>query len=432
MREESGKAQPAVRDGLLELVSQPEVQLARGQTLELSTVVGVVPEGQRRRAISRYVDAERDGADSITLNFVVGSKRNSDSAVSEIRQIGTELQSRNVRVDEFVLTHWELPNEVAVDRSRYPEGLRFLNQTTLRFNSGLALATDWFGQSADHRVVGGSSPKAPRVYQSQLLEYVFRMVEASGVKALFQISPSDWQGGYQQQRRDAVFEQRFNTGLKGRFPDLELYGGSPISSNGGEVVFRTPANVEGLSPFWQRLIGQDHAMFVESRGVEPLRSSVIDATDPEFAVATVRAAFTSGMRNPLLKLDPARLTKTHWDQLGKTARWAKANVETLRDMHFIGGDPAQGEVYGFAGWSPKKSILTLRNPSSKPQAYALSLAAALELPMGYRSMFKGVSPWPEESARPIDQFDSKAPKVIILQPFEVRTWELTPYSVEPK
>ena len=49
-------------------------------------------------------------------------------------------------------------------------------------------------------------------------------------------------------------------------------------------------------------------------------------------------------------------------------------------QHWIGGDPARLEVYGWAAWSPGKAIVTLRNPSDQPQDYALDIVAALELP----------------------------------------------------
>ncbi len=38
-----------------------------------------------------------------------------------------------------------------------------------------------------------------------------------------------------------------------------------------------------------------------------------------------------------------------------SATWSLANAEVLVDTHWIGGDPAKLEVYGYASWSPAKA-----------------------------------------------------------------------------
>jgi hypothetical protein len=40
------------------------------------------------------------------------------------------------------------------------------------------------------------------------------------------------------------------------------------------------------------------------------------------------------------------LSKQDWDELAQTAKWSRANAEVHKDSHWIGGDPAQLEVYG--------------------------------------------------------------------------------------
>ena len=72
----------------------------------------------------------------------------------------------------------------------------------------------------------------------------------------------------------------------------------------------------------------------------------------------------------------------------------------LKDSHWQGGDPARDEVYGWAAWSPARSVIALRNPSSRPQSYALDLGAALELPRDAARRFsaKGVYGQPPPEA----------------------------------
>ena len=58
-----------------------------------------------------------------------------------------------------------------------------------------------------------------------------------------------------------------------------------------------------------------------------------------------------------------------WDVLAEAAKWSRENAQTLKDSHWIGGDPARLEVYGWASWSHEKAIVTLRNPSDQPQDF---------------------------------------------------------------
>jgi len=65
------------------------------------------------------------------------------------------------------------------------------------------------------------------------------------------------------------------------------------------------------------------------------------------------------------------------------------------DNHWIGGDPAKLEPYGWAAWSAAKGILTLRNPSDKPQTFSFDVQKALELPPGAPQRYRASSPLEE-------------------------------------
>ncbi len=79
-------------------------------------------------------------------------------------------------------------------------------------------------------------------------------------------------------------------------------------------------------------------------------------------------------------ITPSLLSSADWNVLADAANWARHNADILKDTHWIGGDPGQLQVYGWAAWSPRGWIVTLRNPSDKPQTYTLNLKAALEVP----------------------------------------------------
>ncbi|MGN0856553.1 MAG: DUF3472 domain-containing protein [Candidatus Spyradenecus sp.] len=81
-------------------------------------------------------------------------------------------------------------------------------------------------------------------------------------------------------------------------------------------------------------------------------------------------------------LNPEMMSEAWWDILASAIAWLRANEATLRDVHWVGGSPSAGEVYGYAAWSPAKSTLLLRNPAGKAQTFALDLPKLLELPAG--------------------------------------------------
>ena len=81
-------------------------------------------------------------------------------------------------------------------------------------------------------------------------------------------------------------------------------------------------------------------------------------------------------------ITPSMLKDHEWDTLAAAAKWTRANAATLVDSHWVGGDPAALEAYGFASWSMEKGILVLRNPSDMEQEFSFDPAAVFELPLG--------------------------------------------------
>lgn len=73
-----------------------------------------------------------------------------------------------------------------------------------------------------------------------------------------------------------------------------------------------------------------------------------------------------------LYLSPDLMPDDFWEPLGRAIQWGRSNTHTLSHTRWIGGDPAQGEVYGYAHWSEKKGIFCLRNPSPVPKRFPLS------------------------------------------------------------
>ncbi len=136
--------------------------------------------------------------------------------------------------------------------------------------------------------------------------------------------------------------------------------------------------------------------------------------------------FGTGTQLQEMYITPSLLSSENWDVLAEAAKWSRENAQTLKDSHWIGGDPARLEVYGWASWSHEKAIVTLRNPSDQPQDFTASLATLLELPAGSARAYAARSPWKSDSTKPAVSIAVKEQHTFHLQPFQVQTLELLP------
>ena len=183
--------------------------------------------------------------------------------------------------------------------------------------------------------------------------------------------------------------------------------------------------------------GQTYRNVVKKGPLYPLNSLMLHgiiyagkaknlATDPggDFT-SEVRSYFGSGTQLQELYVSPELLTPKNWDDLAAAARWSRANAATLKDTHWVGGDPAQLEVYGWAAWSAEKGILTLRNPSDHLASFSIEVDKALELPAGAGRVYKTTSAY-TDTVSPVNVLSAGNAVTVELAPFEVLVLEMTP------
>jgi hypothetical protein len=141
----------------------------------------------------------------------------------------------------------------------------------------------------------------------------------------------------------------------------------------------------------------------------------------------VRSYFGTGTQLQEMYVTPALLDTANWDVLAESAKWSRRNAATLVDTHWIGGDPAALQPYGWASWSPRGGIITLRNPGDRVQAMGIDVQEAFELPPDGPRVFKARNAFPVGRGRMIpSQFIKTQSQRVDLQPFEVLTLELVP------
>lgn len=131
----------------------------------------------------------------------------------------------------------------------------------------------------------------------------------------------------------------------------------------------------------------------------------------------VRSFFASGTQCQELYVSPALLKPRHWEALHEGTAFSARFAHLLQDNRWIGGDPAAGEIYGWAAWRGGEGLLSLRNPSPKPQRFTLDLPALWELPPDAPPDYTDYTlrdGWNGEAISPEDG-------TITLQPFELRS-----------
>jgi hypothetical protein len=132
--------------------------------------------------------------------------------------------------------------------------------------------------------------------------------------------------------------------------------------------------------------------------------------------------FATGTNLQELYVNPHKLNTANWDCLARAAKWARENQSILTDVHWIGGDPANNEVYGMAAWSTKKSVLMLRNPSGQEKTIELKVAEAFEIPDHQKNDFVFYDAT-TSGQRPVIQGKSVFFK---MKPFEVKVFNALP------
>ena len=83
----------------------------------------------------------------------------------------------------------------------------------------------------------------------------------------------------------------------------------------------------------------------------------------------------------------------------------------------------------WAAWTPKKAILTLRNPNDQPQEIKLDAAAVFELPAFAKKDFVMTSPYADQRVQKVELTAGK-PTPFTLQPFEVLVLESNPTKLK--
>jgi hypothetical protein len=454
--------------------------LQRGQTFACSSVTGVAPEGQLRRAFLYYLERERAHPYRPFLNYnswydIRGAQFNEGSCLEAIAACADELVTkRGVVLDSFLFDDgWDDTSKGGrwAFHSGFPAGFGPLREAAGRIGAAPGIwLSPWggYGRSRKERVASAraagfetdrndkdpglalSGPKYydyfNRVCREMLTKYGINQFKFDGTGNINSVVPGS--------RFGSDFEAAIQLirDLRGIKPDLyvNLTTGtwpSPFWLLICDSIWR------GGSDFGFTGVGSDRRRWMTFRDAETYRGIVKSgplfpisslmltgliygryakslAKDPgDDFTAEVRSFFAEGTQLQELYISPGLLTAGNWDAIAEGAKWSRANAAILADTHWIGGNPASLDVYGWAAWAPEKGIFGLRNPDGKAREFDVALDAFFELPSGADAAFTLKSPYHQRPLSELEgRIDPRRPVKIRLEPFEVLVFEALPAS----
>jgi hypothetical protein len=436
-----------------------------------SSVMGVVPQGQLRRGFLYYVERERAQPYRPFLHYnswydigYGADKIREPAALKVIGLFGKELiTTRGVIMDSFVWDDgWDNPASLWQFHEGFPKGFTSLQQRAERYHSAIgAWLSPWggYGQPKEQRMKygrqegfetnrNGFSLAGAKYYSrfrgaclGMIRDYALNYFKFDGIS-----SGGTPTGAPAEFAPDVEALLRLIGELRSARTDLFVNvttgtWSSPYWLWYADSTWRSGAdwNTCGWGSKRQQQItyrdAQTYQNVVCRAPLYPLNSLMTQGVmfanhglpdEIDGLTEDIHAFFGGGTNCQELYVTPSLLDEKTWDALAEAAKWSRANADVLVDTHWIGGDPAKGEIYGWASWSKRKGILALRNPKDAPAQIVIDIGKAFELPEGAARRYSLKSPWQADARMAEITFPAGKQYAFELEPFEVLVFDATP------
>ncbi len=446
-------------------------------SLTISTVCGVTPANQLRRGFQYYLERERAHPFRQYLHYNswydlswIDRKMEESSCLDRIKMYGDSLvRKRHIPMKAFLFDDgWDNDSSLWQVSKNFPHGFTNMQHMAKSYGAHLGIwVSPWggYGESQAQRLKYGRMQHPPfetnengfslagPVYFNRFKEVTTTFMRKDGV-TLFKFDGVGAGNGaagaglsYQKDieallslTKDlrSVNSNLFLSLTVGTWPSpYWLYYGDAIWRAGGDFGFagkgdkrqqwityrdaESYKNVVKRAPLYPLNSVMLHGICISNIAYPaPLEMDIKDISDG------IWSFFASGTGLQELYINPHLLTPAMWDCLASAARWSQHNADVLRDVHWIGGDPIKDEIYGYAAWSPRKGVFSLRNPSAQAQTITLDIEKIFELPENSISDFEITNAMhPERSSDKMNVRKGKIFKVT-LAPFELKVWDANP------
>jgi hypothetical protein len=441
---------------------------------DISTVWGVTPENQLRRGFLYYVERERLHPYHQVLHYnswydISWHDRKFDERLSSdrIRTFGDSLVGkRGVKMKGFLFDDgWDDNRTLWKFHSGFPEGFSNLKKEAEKYNTEIGIWLSPFGGYGPDKLARidygnkqippfetneqGFSLSGP-VYYKRFLDVTSDFIKNYDI-AMFKFDGVGRGSGAETIYQKDV--EAFLTLLKDLHilkPDLYLSlttgtWPSVYWLKYGDNIWRggDDTNMTGEGSKRQKWItyrdAQTFKNIVRGGPLYPLNSLMLCGIciadlgmprqfeiDDKDISDEIWSFFGTGTNLQELYINPHDLNTATWDCLAGSAKWALDNEPVMVDVHWTGGDPAKGEVYGFAAWSPAKAALTLRNPSSVEKIFEINTTDVFELPKNAGDEFYFYDVIKAVTNKNKEVFARGRVFTIKLKPFEVAVFDALP------
>ncbi len=461
------------------------ILLKPGEPIVHSSVIGVVPQGQLRRGFLYYVERERAHPYRPFLHYnswydigYGAEKILEHDFLDVIKLFANELiKQRKVVINSFALDDgWDDPASLWRFHEGFPNGFSNLQKAAKKYDSNLGAWLSPFGgygKAKEERLkygrqqgfetnksgfsLAGSTyyTRFRDVCTKMLREYELNYFKFDGIGVGGRPT-----GTNSEFARDMNALLRLISDLRRVKPDVFINittgtWASPFWLWYGDSIWRSGRDwgTHGWgSKRQQQITYRDKETYhnvVLRAPLHPLNSLMTQGimfanhglpNENEALGDDIRAFFAGGTDCQELYITPSLMRPQDWDALAEAAKWSRSNADVLVDTHWIGGDPAKGEIYGWASWSKRKGILALRNPLDKPGTITLNIGKAFELPApvlpaqetqvqvpkGAARRYSLKSPWKKDLNKPAIVLIAGGEHTFELKPFEVLVFDATP------
>ena len=460
----------------------------------VNSVIGLFEPGQQRRSFLRYIERERavpyrpfvhynDWYEvGITRNYKEdpAQRSNEELSLNILNTWKKELfEKRNTKLDAYILDDgWDDFNSLWGFHVGFPNGFDKLNEAATSMGCGMGT---WLGP-----VGGYGAAKRMRISY-------WNKTHPNNRIANFELSNPEYFNAFVGRCADMVknydmryfkfdgISTKFHAKGPGALEDCEgILNVLAALRNARPDIYLNTTVGTWASPFWflhsdcvwrqendfdqvgnmgdardrwltyrDRLV---HEVFVEGAPLFPINSVMIHGTiitkngpprcmsqDPANCIKEMRTAFANGSSLQEIYADSDILNKDGgvlWDELAKCIAWVRRNADVLADTHWVGGNPwdkakKDGDIYGWAAWSPTKCTLTLRNSSANKKTLNTTLRQMLDVPPSVKGSIMLRSSFDDQRNLPgiMDTaVNVDTPISITLDPMEVIVMEGTPAS----
>lgn len=465
-------AESEVVDGQVKEWIGRQLPLAAGVSVSYSSVIGVVQDGQLRRDFLTYLERERAHPYRTFLHYNswydLGyfTPYEAAGAVDRVEAFGRELhEKRGVVLDSYLFDDgWDDHASLWGFNKGFPDGFTPVKVAAEKYGAEIGVwMSPWggyagpkkeriaFGRKAGYEIVDDGYALSGERYFAGFRAVCLEMMAKFGVNQF----KFDGTGNADTVFPGSKFDSDFGAALaligdlRKAKPDLyvNLTTGttpSPFWLLYADSIWRGGEDDDfaGVGTDRERWItyrdGDTYEGIVQQGPLYPLNSLMLHGiiyaehnrrlkTDAGGDFRNeVRSYFGTGTQLQEMYITPGLLTAENWDDLAEAAKWSRANADVLKDSHWVGGDPKKLEVYGWASWASRKGILTLRNPSDKPQGISVDVGKVFELPVEAARRFVGTSPWKSDAGHTPLRMEAGQPVRIELKPFEVLTLDCLP------